>query len=458
MPSRSAPKTSGSCVSSSKDTRRLGDKKKEKDITQSSMQEEKVNKGNKEELPSSSLASKVKKESKDLGADSQATSAELSKPTKAGKEIKKEKQPSFDMFEDCPIMKPIKKEETDTPCSAVNKNIDEGIKDPIKIEAYEISVTKLEPSSPELCSSPPATSPSTMTTPVKADSLQDTVSQSHPVPVDSVKQQNTVGLTVPVKQEVQQPSDSDDDFNVDVMLDNLDYVKSESTEGSGAAVKQEKDEVEGKNESDPVSTVVGAKSKTQVKRVTWNIQEPEGPQPEKSASKLALYKLKLKQEGLRRPSLAVQASSQDITSAVGDAPKKVAAVVPLSSSSKSDSLHLGDLSTTGQAEGEEGDLSRKDKYLKKLHMQERAIEEVKLAIKPFYQRRDINKDEYKEILRKAVQKVCHSKSGEINPVKVGNLVKAYVDKYKHARKHKKGEDSGKVQEVQTEAMKSSDTP
>lgn len=44
-------------------------------------------------------------------------------------------------------------------------------------------------------------------------------------------------------------------------------------------------------------------------------------------------------------------------------------------------------------------------YLKKLHMQERAIEEVKLAIKPFYQGRDINKDEYKEILRKAVQKV-----------------------------------------------------
>lgn len=44
-------------------------------------------------------------------------------------------------------------------------------------------------------------------------------------------------------------------------------------------------------------------------------------------------------------------------------------------------------------------------YLKKLHMQERAVEEVKLAIKPFYQRRDINKDEYKEILRKAVQKV-----------------------------------------------------
>lgn len=44
-------------------------------------------------------------------------------------------------------------------------------------------------------------------------------------------------------------------------------------------------------------------------------------------------------------------------------------------------------------------------YLKKLHMQERAVEEVKLAIKPFYQNRDINKEEYKDILRKAVQKV-----------------------------------------------------
>lgn len=91
-------------------------------------------------------------------------------------------------------------------------------------------------------------------------------------------------------------------------------------------------------------------------------------------------------------------------------------------------------------------------------MQERAIEEVKLAIKPFYQNRDINKDEYKEILRKAVQKVCHSKSGEINPVKVGNLVKAYVDKYKHARKHRKGEDSGKTLDDQSEAIGPADSP
>lgn len=43
--------------------------------------------------------------------------------------------------------------------------------------------------------------------------------------------------------------------------------------------------------------------------------------------------------------------------------------------------------------------------MKKLHVQERAVEEVKLAIKPFYQKREVTKDEYKDILRKAVQKV-----------------------------------------------------
>lgn len=136
---------------------------------------------------------------------------------------------------------------------------------------------------------------------------------------------------------------------------------------------------------------------------------------------------------------------------------------------------------------------------------------MKTAIKPFYQRKEITKEEYKEIVRKAVEKVkasrspdaaiaqvefltanstasdfvpwgkeavgnkrwfiihilstrdkvsihlrcfffvcffavclnvgvfcfgqvCHSKSGEVNSSKVANLVKAYVDKYKHARK------------------------
>uniref|UniRef100_A0A8C5MXI8 SR-related CTD associated factor 11 n=1 Tax=Leptobrachium leishanense TaxID=445787 RepID=A0A8C5MXI8_9ANUR len=71
---------------------------------------------------------------------------------------------------------------------------------------------------------------------------------------------------------------------------------------------------------------------------------------------------------------------------------------------------------------------------KKEKIQERAAHEVKMAIKQYYQNKDITKDEYKEIVKKAVDKVCHSKSGEVDSSKVATLVKAYVDKYKHSRK------------------------
>lgn len=286
--SKSSQKASGSCILSSKDTKLLQDKKKEKGVTPSSLKEEKVATLKKPETVSCTTTVKVKKESKDLRIDSQSTTTEMAKDMKVEKEIKKEK-PSFDMFEDYPITKPIKKEETDIHALVVVKGIDEerNKEDPIKTETCkiiktetcDIPIIKSEPSSPL----PPVTSFSTLITPT-ADSLQNTDSQSNPVSMASAEQPNTVGMTVPVKQEVRHPSDSDDDFNVDVMLDNLDYVKSEPSEGSGAAVKQEKDVEEGKNEGEQVSAVVGAKSKTQVKRVTWNIQEPEGPQPEKSAS------------------------------------------------------------------------------------------------------------------------------------------------------------------------------
>lgn len=44
----------------------------------------------------------------------------------------------------------------------------------------------------------------------------------------------------------------------------------------------------------------------------------------------------------------------------------------------------------------------------KQQIQEKAVNEVKNAIKPFYQRKEITKDEYKEIVRKAVEKVSTS--------------------------------------------------
>ncbi len=46
-----------------------------------------------------------------------------------------------------------------------------------------------------------------------------------------------------------------------------------------------------------------------------------------------------------------------------------------------------------------------NKLLLKLNRQERAIEESKVALKPYYSRRVIDKSDYKDILRKAVPKV-----------------------------------------------------
>ena len=45
-------------------------------------------------------------------------------------------------------------------------------------------------------------------------------------------------------------------------------------------------------------------------------------------------------------------------------------------------------------------------FLKKVQRQERIVEEVKLVLKPAYNARKINKEAYKEILRKTVPKVC----------------------------------------------------
>ena len=44
-------------------------------------------------------------------------------------------------------------------------------------------------------------------------------------------------------------------------------------------------------------------------------------------------------------------------------------------------------------------------FLKKLNRQERVVEEVKLVLKPHYTKKHITKEEYKDIMRKAVPKV-----------------------------------------------------
>jgi len=65
-------------------------------------------------------------------------------------------------------------------------------------------------------------------------------------------------------------------------------------------------------------------------------------------------------------------------------------------------------------------------FMKKLQFQERVIDEVKTAVKPFYASKKITKEQYKLVLRKAVPKICHSKGSSINPQKIQKLVEDYV--------------------------------
>lgn len=86
------------------------------------------------------------------------------------------------------------------------------------------------------------------------------------------------------------------------------------------------------------------------------------------------------------------------------------------------------------------EMTVKEKFLKKVQRQERVVEEVKMVMKPAYNHKKINKDQYKEILRKAVPKIC--KSGEINPNKINRLVGGYIKKFHHENKKTKGKGGG----------------
>lgn len=92
--------------------------------------------------------------------------------------------------------------------------------------------------------------------------------------------------------------------------------------------------------------------------------------------------------------------------------------------------------------------------MRKLNRQERVVEEVKLVLKPHYNKKHISKEEYKDVLRKAVPKVinklfscknqklisdsfkqiCHNRTGEINPLKIQSLIEAYVKRIRRKSK------------------------
>ncbi len=73
------------------------------------------------------------------------------------------------------------------------------------------------------------------------------------------------------------------------------------------------------------------------------------------------------------------------------------------------------------------DESRRQKLVAKLNYQGRVEEEVKQALRPFYNKKRISKDEYKLIMSKTVPKICKNK-GQINPLKIQAFVQTYVQR------------------------------
>nr|XP_039272296.1 serine/arginine repetitive matrix protein 2-like [Styela clava] len=97
--------------------------------------------------------------------------------------------------------------------------------------------------------------------------------------------------------------------------------------------------------------------------------------------------------------------------------------------------------------------------LKKLQFQERVVEEAKLAIKPYYERREIDKYEYKEIMKRAVNKICSSESNlEVNNIKIRRLIRRYIEKYQHKSTYKKEKMRSKLDEKIKKPSKAMDSP
>ncbi|PAA68338.1 hypothetical protein BOX15_Mlig006627g3 [Macrostomum lignano] len=79
--------------------------------------------------------------------------------------------------------------------------------------------------------------------------------------------------------------------------------------------------------------------------------------------------------------------------------------------------------------------TRRDQFANKADWQERIAAEVKLTLRPLYTARQIDKNDYKEILKKAVTKISRSNAQDVQPDKTREFVSTYVDKLARAKKH-----------------------
>lgn len=80
--------------------------------------------------------------------------------------------------------------------------------------------------------------------------------------------------------------------------------------------------------------------------------------------------------------------------------------------------------------GVSGDRQRQRKLgIARLQRQQQIVDEVKLALKPFFRRGEVSKDDYKLIMKKSVEKIKES-SSSVDRDRVVRLVKKYIKKIK----------------------------
>lgn len=94
-------------------------------------------------------------------------------------------------------------------------------------------------------------------------------------------------------------------------------------------------------------------------------------------------------------------------------------------------LGVGAFKRDGEAEtGAHCDREQQRKLgIARLQRHEQIVDEVKLALKPFFRHEEITKDEYKIIMRKSVEKIKES-SSSVDRERVSRLVKKYIKKIK----------------------------
>ncbi|XP_076803450.1 uncharacterized protein LOC143447299 isoform X2 [Clavelina lepadiformis] len=67
---------------------------------------------------------------------------------------------------------------------------------------------------------------------------------------------------------------------------------------------------------------------------------------------------------------------------------------------------------------------------KKKKFQQEVVAVAKAAIKPYYEKREVSKTQYKDIMKRAVNKICQTdRTMEVNPVKVRRLIRRYIEIY-----------------------------